>query len=144
MRNHKSKVKTSKILKKAIDFHGHLGPYLVLGIQMGNLAIDRLKCKRHFGIRTEVKGAVNKPKSCLIDGIQVATGCTYGKGNIQKEEGSRIQAIFQNLQNNKKIKLFLKQDLIKKLDSLKGYKDSELFALELFASEPDGLFEIKF
>ena len=144
MQNHNSKFKISGILKKAADFHGHLGPYLVLGLRMGNLAMANLKCKKYFGIRAEVEGALQKPKSCLVDGIQVTTGCTYGKGNIQKKSGCRIRAAFYNLENNKKIKIFLKKGLIKKLDNLKGRRDSELFALKLFTSDPRGIFEIRF
>lgn len=118
-------------LKKAVDFHGHLGPYLVLGVLMGDVAIKKLKCRRHFGIRAQVKGADAKPKSCLIDGIQISTGCTYGKGNIRKIKGDKIQAIFCDLKKNKKLKVSLRQDLLKKLDNLDGHRESEIFAKKL-------------
>ena len=137
-------IKTKTMLKRAIDFHGHLGPYLILGLLMGDLAINKLKCKRHFGIKAIVKGAEHKPKSCLIDGIQVSTGCTYGKGNIIKLSGSSINAEFINLGNNKKIKICLKKDLVKKLDSLNGHRASEDFAGELLKTNPAKLFEFKF
>jgi formylmethanofuran dehydrogenase subunit E len=139
-----SKFKSSKILKSAVDFHGHLGPYLILGILMGDLAIKRLKCKKHFGIKAMIKGAINKPKSCLIDGIQISTGCTYGKGNIQKIKGDAIGAVFHNLRNNKKIKIFLNEDLIGRLNSLNGHKSSESFAKELLRINPAKLFEVNF
>jgi len=137
-------IKTKSILKSAVDFHGHLGPYLVLGLLMGDLAIYKLKCKRHFGIKAIVKGAEQKPKSCLIDGIQVSTGCTYGKGNIIKLSGSTINAEFINLDNNKNIKICLKKNLVKKLDSLNGHRASEGFAGELLKTNPVELFEFKF
>lgn len=130
-------------LTEAVKFHGHLGPYLVLGLLMGESAVKELGCRRHFGIKAVVKGADKRPKSCLIDGIQISTGCTYGKGNIQKIKGSKIQASFRNLQNNREIKMFLKGDLIKKLDGLNGHKDSEAFARELLSMEFKNLFEFK-
>jgi len=137
-------IKTKIMLKRAVDFHGHLGPYLVLGLLMGDLAIHKLKCKRHFGIKAIVKGAEQKPKSCLIDGIQVSTGCTYGKGNIIKLSGSSINTEFINLDNNKRIKICLKKDLVKRLDSLNGHRASEVCAGELLKIDPLKLFEFKF
>ncbi|HLD82909.1 MAG TPA: formylmethanofuran dehydrogenase subunit E family protein [Candidatus Omnitrophota bacterium] len=133
-----------KNLKNAVNFHGHLGPYLALGLLMGDLALRHLKCEKHFGIKALVKGADKKPKSCLIDGIQVSSGCTYGKGNIEKRRGSRIAVSFRSLQNNKKIGVSLKRDLIKALDNLDGHRHSEIFARELLKINPKQLFELKF
>lgn len=129
-------------LKEAVKFHGHLGPYLVLGILMGDLIINKLKFKKYFGIEAVIKGAVKKPKSCLIDGIQVSTGCTYGKGNIQRSKNDKIKVLFRNLQNKKKIEISLKEDLIKKLDNLKGHNDSEAFAKILYKTDPLNIFHL--
>lgn len=128
----------------AVNFHGHLGPYLVLGLKMGDLAVKKLKAKKHFGIKATVKGALNKPKSCLIDGIQISTGCTYGKGNIAKKNGRIIESVFRNLENNKKLSIFLRKNLLSRLDGLKGHKESEAFARELLKTNSAGLFTLKF
>jgi formylmethanofuran dehydrogenase subunit E len=123
-------------LQEAEKFHGHLGPYLILGILAGAFAIKKLKCKKYFGLEVKVRGATKKPKSCLVDGLQLSTGATYGKGNIRKIEGNRIQILFRNLRNHKKIKMYLREGLIKKLNKLKGHKDSESFAKELYKTNP--------
>ncbi len=136
-------MKNNKDLKRAIDFHGHLGPYLVLGLLMGELAIKKLKCRRHFGLNATVKGAAERPKSCLIDGLQLSTGCTYGKGNISKLKANKIQAIFKNIDNNKRLVLSLQKDLINRLSSLKGHRDSEIFARKLLKIKPLNLFDLK-
>src|SRR3989338_7895008 len=143
-KNYNLKFKNKRLLKDAIDFHGHLGPYLVLGILMGELAIKKLRCKKHFGIGAIVRGAIKKPVSCLIDGIQISSGCTYGKGNIEKRRGGKIAVSFRSLQNNKKIRVSLKRDLIKALDNLGGHRHSEIFARELLKINPKQLFELKF
>lgn len=129
-------------LKKAIEFHGHLGPYLVLGMLMGKLAVKELQCRKHFGLEATVLGALHRPKSCLVDGIQVSCGCTYGKGNIKKIPGNKIQAIFRDIKNRKKIVFRLKPDLIERLDALKGHADSEAFAGKLIRINPLKLFNI--
>lgn len=63
-------------------FHGHSGPFLALGIRMGLLALRVLGSTGHHGIRAEVETGTGPPLSCLVDGIQVSTGCTVGKGNL--------------------------------------------------------------
>jgi formylmethanofuran dehydrogenase subunit E len=131
----------SKIgLKEGIKFHGHLGPYLVLGLLAGEFALKKLRAKKYFGFKVKVWGAGKKPKSCLIDGLQLSTGATYGKGNIQKEEAKEIRILFHNFKNNRKLNLFLKSDLAKKLDGLKGHRDSERFAKVLYKTNPLKLF----
>ena len=130
-------------LKEAVKFHGHLGPYLVLGILAGELALDKLKCSKYFGLGVDVAGVNKKPKSCFIDGLQLSTGATYGKGNIKKIKGKEIIVICRNLNNHKKIRIFLKKDLLKKLDNLNGHKDCEDFAKHLLKIEPQNLFIFK-
>jgi formylmethanofuran dehydrogenase subunit E len=131
-------------LKEAIKFHGHLGPYLVLGILAGEEAIKKLKAKKYFGLEVKVWGANKKPKSCLIDGLQLSTGATYGKGNIYKLNSDEIKILIRNLENNKKIKISLKKDLIHDLIHLRGHRDSEAFARRLFKINSTQLFRLEF
>ncbi len=67
------------------NFHGHLGPFVVLGYRMGRLALDETGSSGHFGISAEVHSLLEPPRSCLIDGVQLGSGCTLGKGNISVE-----------------------------------------------------------
>lgn len=123
-------------LREAETFHGHLGPWLVLGILAGELALKKLRCKKYFGLKVRVFGANKKPESCLIDGLQLSTGATYGKGNIQKLDGSKIKLEFYNKQNRKKIILTIKDSLAQELNKTKTHKDSELLAEELYKVNP--------
>ncbi|MCM8770635.1 MAG: formylmethanofuran dehydrogenase subunit E family protein [Candidatus Omnitrophica bacterium] len=127
-------------LKEAIRFHGHLGPYLVLGILAGELAVRLLKCKKYFGLKVKVWGADKKPKSCLIDGLQLSSGATYGKGNIKKFNGAQIKIEVLNELTQKKIVLQFKDALLKKLEEIKTHKDSEILARELYRTTPSQLF----
>ena len=130
-------------LKEAVKFHGHLGPYLVLGILAGEFALKRLRCKKYFGLEVRVWGTDKKPKSCFIDGLQLSTGATYGKGNIRQLNGSKMKIEFQNQINRKKIILIFNNWLIKKLDETKTHKDSELLAKELYKIDYSKLFNLK-
>jgi formylmethanofuran dehydrogenase subunit E len=129
-------------LKEAIKFHGHLGPYLVLGLLAGEFALKSVGSKKHFGVEVKVWGANKRPKSCLIDGLQLSTGATYGKGNIQKINSSRICVLFSGVENKKRVKLTFKKDLLGKLNALKGHTDSEVFARELYRTDPLKIFNL--
>ena len=65
----------------AWEFHGHQCPFVPIGYRMGKLAMQYLGVEHEadhgFFIFPEVgKG---HPQTCMIDGMQIATGGTYGK-----------------------------------------------------------------
>ncbi|MFH1413419.1 MAG: formylmethanofuran dehydrogenase subunit E family protein [Candidatus Omnitrophota bacterium] len=137
MRNRKIK------LTEAIRFHGHLGPYLVLGLKAGDLALKKLKCKKYFRLTVKVWGASDKPKSCLVDGLQLSTGATYGKGNITKLNGSIIKLVVKDSDNSQKIVLTLKEGLVKELKVARTHRDSESLALRIYKASNSKLFTIR-
>jgi formylmethanofuran dehydrogenase subunit E len=143
MQNRSSKFKNKKNLEKAVEFHGHLGPYLVLGLLAGGLALKKLRCRRYFGLSVKIWGANRKPESCLIDGLQLSTGATYGKGNICRYNGRRLRISARNLKNRKDISIFLKKDIMCRLDMLKGHRDSEIFARRLYQTDPTEIFILR-
>ncbi len=65
------------------DFHGHLGPWAMLGYRAGLRAIRELGAPTHFGIHATVHSPAQPPPSCFADGVQFSTGCTLGKRNIE-------------------------------------------------------------
>jgi formylmethanofuran dehydrogenase subunit E len=130
-------------LKEAVSFHGHLGPYLVLGLLAGEYALRKLNCKKYFGLEIKVWGADKKPKSCLIDGLQLSTGATYGKGNIRKLSGRSIVIFFKKKDAKQSMRLRLTRELINRLDSLSGHSDSEKFAKGLVCADVGELFNIQ-
>lgn len=138
------RVKKQKIaLGEAVRFHGHLGPYLVLGLLAGETALKKLYCNKYFGLEVKVWGAGEKPRSCLIDGLQLSTGATYGKGNIHKLRGACIRMEFCDQDTGKKICLKFKKDLIAKLDSVKSHEDSERLAQKLYNTDHHNLFDLE-
>ncbi|MFH1889062.1 MAG: formylmethanofuran dehydrogenase subunit E family protein [Candidatus Omnitrophota bacterium] len=129
-------------LKEAERFHGHLGPYLVLGLLAGEMALKKLGCRKYFGLNARIWGAVRKPKSCLIDGLQLSAGTTYGKGNIVKLNGSGIKIEFCNSVNHRTVALSLKDNIIRMLDNAESHKESEILAKELYKTKWDNVFNL--
>lgn len=66
------------------QFHGHLGPYATLGYRIGSHGVEMLGVAKYFGVSVVVAGRTERPFGCFADGLQVGTGCTYGKDNLTK------------------------------------------------------------
>lgn len=139
MRTARAKKKT---LKQAVDFHGHLGPYLVLGLLSGEFALRKLKARPYFGLKVRVWGAKDKPKSCLIDGLQLSTGCTYGKGNILKYAAKTIRLRFVNTATKNSLTLILRKDTIEKLKTSVDRPASWAIARKLYKAKAADIFKI--
>ena len=91
------------ILRKAVEFHGHLGPFVVIGARMGLIGVRELGAKRNderLRVTAWLKDSV--PFSCVIDGIQVATNCTIGNKKLRLRNSSGIAARFK-LRNEKQV-----------------------------------------
>lgn len=101
------------LLRRAISFHGHVGPFLVVGLRMGLVALRMLEASGWFDLRCSVKLSRSTPDSCVIDGIQFSTGCTMGKCNIEAEEGEGIAADFTK--EDKKLSIVLRQELFQEI-----------------------------
>ena len=73
-------------LARASMFHGHLGPWLVLGLLIGRDAVERLDTPGQWKIEVTCWMPTDKqrtPFSCILDGLQVSSGATLGKQNIR-------------------------------------------------------------
>lgn len=80
----------------AFTFHGHQCPFMPLGYRMGLLALDALDVRREPDHTLHVICELGEghPQTCLIDGIQAATGATYGKTLIEKTYWGKLAATF--------------------------------------------------
>jgi formylmethanofuran dehydrogenase subunit E len=67
-------------------FHGHKCPAMPMGLRVGAAAMNRLGVERAADgqLVALIELGDNHCATCFADGIQVVTGCTFGKGNIQK------------------------------------------------------------
>jgi formylmethanofuran dehydrogenase subunit E len=103
------------MVDRGIKLHGHAGPYLNLGIKMGLLALEALNAKGYFDLSVEAELEYRRPMSCFVDGLQISTGCTMGKGNIRiKNQPGNINAIFKT--EDKKLRISLKPEIVESLD----------------------------
>ena len=57
-------------------------------MRIGFIAVADLSPRAHFGVQVDVMCPLHTPFSCLLDGLQISTGATYGKRNITAEESN--------------------------------------------------------
>ncbi|MCS7265626.1 MAG: formylmethanofuran dehydrogenase subunit E family protein [Armatimonadetes bacterium] len=129
-----------RALEAAIEFHGHFGPFLALGLRLGEFALTKLKARKHFGIKVSVHCPPNPPPSCLVDGLQISTGATYGKRNIELVPSDEIVVRFVNTDTGEKLTLQVPQQVREQISTwLKELGEHEASRRAL---EAEGLFEV--
>jgi len=79
-------VEAREFLGAGLQLHGHKCPAMPLGLRAGALAMNRLGVERSADktLLALVELGDDHCSHCFGDGIQVVTGCTFGKGNIRK------------------------------------------------------------
>jgi formylmethanofuran dehydrogenase subunit E len=72
--------------ESGLMFHGHKCPAMPLGLRMGAAAMNALGVGRaeEGQLLALVELGEEHCSHCLADGIQMITGCTFGKGNIRQ------------------------------------------------------------
>jgi len=72
------------LVERAKEFHGHICPFVVLGLRASEIALGRLglsKAGEKETVGEEVL-AIVECNNCFTDGVQVATGCTIGNNSL--------------------------------------------------------------
>ena len=138
----------SKILDRAKTFHGHLGPFLVIGVRAGLIGLQKMKLDEGFqNLATTITLEYRTPYSCIIDGVQIATRCTTGNGCLRIENSDRdnIHIFFEDKKRHR-VKLTVNPSLLKELQyELAGPKDRkklETLAYQIASMREDELFVI--
>ena len=131
---------SNNLLEGAVQFHGHFGPFLILGLRAGLLGIDYLG-KDYFELSAKVETAPHPPRSCFIDGIQFTSGCTTGKDNIDIKTGEGVSVEFTR--GNHRISVIVRNDILKTLDQITSDTQAETIGRELLQKTAEELFLIK-
>lgn len=127
-------------LEKIESFHGHLGPYVVIGYRMGLIANEKLG-KDPFSKTAIVSTGNTPPISCMIDGIQLSSGCTLGKGNIMVSNENAAKAVFSD-KIGKKITIHLKDEVKNDIDTYVTEENIESYSRKIFEKSDSELFNL--
>lgn len=111
-----NKEKIKELIETGVQLHGHRCPAMPLGIRAGLAALNKLG----------VEKASNKELFCVLetgpahammcfgDGVQMATGCTFGKGNIIKANLSKLALTLVDVKNRKEVRVNVLPDFQEK------------------------------
>jgi len=111
------------ILKEAEGFHGHLGPFLVIGVRAGLVGLTKLgieKGDQQMSATAMLKNSI--PFSCILDGVQIATGCTVGNKRLKLQDSSSVTIRFEN-KNGKQVEIEVNSTTLDRLMERLSAKD---------------------
>jgi len=131
-----------ELIKRTEEFHGHVGPFIVAGLKMGLLAMEKLDAEKYTGMKVVVETGTTPPISCIVDGIQMSTGCTLGKGNIEVLSNNKPTATFTKKSINQNIKITLKDKWLQAIADVSKESMEEL-AEKVLKTSPEELFKIE-
>ena len=137
----------AKLIEKAADLHGHLGPFLIIGVRMGNIAkrILNSNAEENNGLQATAKTPLSTPFSCVIDGIQTATQCTIGNQRLKIETSEQeLTALFRMHDSDKVLKITVNSKIVDELMNMfsEGTSNEDL-AWKIAYTPEDTLFTIE-
>ncbi len=119
-------------------FHGHLGIYVTLGLRMG--AIGKRTFGHWKGLRATVRTVPQPPMMCVVDGVQVGSACTMGKGNIVVEAAEAPGVTFEK--EGRRVTISLKPGLVRTIEGEMSHEREIERSLHYFHAPEDELFDI--
>ncbi|PMP96372.1 MAG: formylmethanofuran dehydrogenase [Thermodesulfobacterium geofontis] len=96
-----------ELLNKMFEFHGHKCWASALGLRAGLLALEKLGVKRANvkELFVILETGYNHGAACFGDGVQFATGCTAGKGNLIKKPRGKLAFTLIDPKQGKQIRI---------------------------------------
>ena len=100
----------AELLTMGLKFHGHKCPAMPMGLRAGvaamrALGVERARDKELYAISETGEGHA---AGCFLDGIMTATGCTFGKGNIEKRHYHKMAFTLIDARKQKAVRVSLK------------------------------------
>jgi len=121
-----------ELLEKAVRLHGHLGPFLVLGLKMSLRAEEILGEKP---AKCVIETVNRKPYLCAVDGVKAV----LGKAFVEVREGDGLAARFSG-SNGGETTIRVKRSLVEEYSRVPWEKCEE-YAEEVMRSSDSQLFE---
>jgi len=116
-------VNAKDYLELGLKLHGHKCPAMPMGLRAGAAAMNKLGVERTGDSEwlALVELGENHCATCFADGVQAITGCTFGKGNIQKTNKGKWGLTLINKKAKKAVRVYPKAEVMAK------NKESEFF-----------------
>ena len=102
-----------------------------------------LVARKHFSKKfyATVFTGTEPPVSCLIDGVQFSSCCTWGKGNLAVKGGGKPVARFYD--GLRSLEMAPTETVQRKIDMVASYESGERLSLELYQMDDHELLQIR-
>jgi len=128
-------------LRRAAEFHTHLGPYLVVGVRMGHVVTRELG-NEPFTYRMIARTGRRPPYSCLADGLQTATPCTTGNGGLEVSE-ERTMSVEATARDGRALVLTLRSAVFDSIENECTEENQESFAMDIWKMPEESLLDVR-
>ena len=126
-------------LKRALDYHGHLCPGLLIGWRAVRAASQALDLKPS---RDEELVAIVENDSCSVDAFQALLSTTFGKGNLKwLDHGKQVFTVIDRQAGQGVRVSFIGEH--KKKQKPDGSTDRQAFMADLLNAPQEELFEVR-
>jgi formylmethanofuran dehydrogenase subunit E len=124
------------LLETAIEFHGHKCPAMPMGLRVGSAAMNTLGVERARDgqLLALVEIGVNHCATCFADGIQMITGCTFGKGNLRRLNYGKWALTLIDKKTGRAVRVAVRAEMMaanKKTDFFQQYRMKDIPASQV-------------
>ncbi len=121
-------INPKEYLETGFKLHGHKCPAMPLGLRAGAAAMNALGVERSTDgqLMALVELGDAHCSHCFADGVQVITGCTFGKDNIHQLGYGKFGLTLIDVARQKAVRVVPKaevQTATKKTDFFKNYRE---------------------
>lgn len=105
-----------ELYKAGLLLHGHKCPAMPMGLRAGLAALDKLGVERAKDgqLMAFIEIGQDHCATCYADGIQMSTGCTFGKGNIQKLGYGKFALTLVDKKSGRSVRVVTKPETIQR------------------------------
>ena len=136
----------NELYKAGLLLHGHKCPAMPMGLRAGKAAIESLNVERAKDgqLVALVEIDADHCATCYADGIQMATCCNFGKGNIQKLGYGKFALTLIDRKSGKSVRVVTRPETIQKSKESEfiGYRKKGVPASQIDPTLVDPLIEM--
>jgi len=135
-----------ELFKAGLLLHGHKCPAMPMGLRAGTAALEALGVERAKDGQLVALVEIDSDHcaTCYADGIQMATGCTFGKGNIQKLGYGKFALTLIDRKSGKSVRVVTRPETIQisKESEFIGFRKKGVPASQIDAKLVDPMIEM--
>lgn len=108
--------RNDELYKAGLLLHGHKCPAMPMGLRAGLAALEALGVERAADGQLTALIEIDSEHcaTCYADGIQMATGCTFGKGNIRKLGYGKFVLTLVDNRTGRSVRVATRNEIIKR------------------------------